>query len=44
MPKNIKFNWKIGWSDKSGGSIFTVKDWLPWEREKGILMLIRKGI
>ena len=26
---SLRFNWRVGWSDASGGSIFAIQAWLP---------------
>lgn len=28
--ERMPFNWRVGWSDASGGSIFTIQEWRPW--------------
>jgi len=41
-PDNtVEFNWRVGWSDVSGGSFFAGQSWLPWEKGKGRLRLTK---
>lgn len=37
---SLRFNWRVAWSDASGGSIFAIQAWLPWGKESGALRML----